>query len=523
MLTFRPHTVLSLLVLLTLVAGTGSAATVSGAFGSTPGRTTSGGGASDGWAMPRHDPRRSGSTSLRLRPPLRPVWRRDLPVHSQPVAAAGKVLILSGRYATALSTQDGRTLWRTLLPDLREGEVERLPPGGPFGWPREKQLRSPLILRDYAFFAAAAVLYALELRTGRIRWQRQLWGVWPPPGDDPDFRWGITEEEEGPIWTHPRGSDYSTGGFITHHRGRLLVGTGMDQGRVLALDPATGRTIWRTPPLYPQRPPLRSILIGVEPPTVSGTGNLYFDSNWTAHNEAQQHLHSWVLDGATGRNLRQTPVRPVIAGPDYLVEQMVEEKELPLTADGGARIRLGGLSVPQRARLRCRNARTGRVRWTAELLRVPPGRASVPEAGRFTYAAGARVLLAGSVVSEYGGVTHANDTPGADQAVHAFDPRTGRRLWQTPLVGLQPSPSNVSLVGSVVYALETHGASGDLAALDSATGGVLWRYHIGDDASYGLTVGPAFAEGRMFVGTGNRLWAFAPSRARSHRPPARKR
>jgi polyvinyl alcohol dehydrogenase (cytochrome) len=81
-------------------------------------------------------------------------------------------------------------------------------------------------------------------------------------------------------------------------------------------------------------------------------------------------------------------------------------------------------------------------------------------------------------------------------SVGAFDPRTGRCIWQVPDPNGARNPASVSEANGVAYAASDEG---HLYAINAATGNVLFSFQSGGDTVLG---GPAIVDGVVYWGTG---------------------
>jgi outer membrane protein assembly factor BamB len=160
----------------------------------------------------------------------RSTWAGPLGLHPPAVrlgllAAPGDRLLLLGPAAVLAIGADGSRLWRTAV---REGSG--LLVNGGLVWTVDQSGR----------------LFALDLETGEMRWQRPL-GVPPssPPAAALDRLWvglqnqtlvGLRLKDEGPLWTVQVPSQVVA--KVVEFQGRVLVPTSGKEGRLLALEVA---------------------------------------------------------------------------------------------------------------------------------------------------------------------------------------------------------------------------------------------------------------------------------------------
>lgn len=149
-------------------------------------------------------------------PPQR--WRVPLGSGYAGVAVVGRKVVAFHRVGDlerveCLEAATGRSLWQADFPATYRGGID--PDTGP--------RCVPLVVQDTVYaFGAAGDLYAVDLTTGRPRWQRSLYADYQ--ADEGYFGAGST-----PL-------------FVA---GRLLVNVGGKGAGLVALDPASGRTLWK--------------------------------------------------------------------------------------------------------------------------------------------------------------------------------------------------------------------------------------------------------------------------------------
>jgi hypothetical protein len=149
-------------------------------------------------------------------PPRR--WRYPLGSGYAGAAVVGRRVVVFHRVGDqerveCLDALTGRSLWKTDFPATYRGGID--PDTGP--------RCVPLVVQDTIYaFGAAGDLYAVELATGRARWRRSLYADYQ--ADEGYFGAGST-----PL-------------YVT---GRLLVNVGGKGAGLVALDPASGQTLWK--------------------------------------------------------------------------------------------------------------------------------------------------------------------------------------------------------------------------------------------------------------------------------------
>jgi outer membrane protein assembly factor BamB len=284
------------------------------------------------------------------------------------------------------------------------------------------------------FQADDGYLHALAAASGEERWRARV--VEKPierlPFDDPKSRYDRF------------GSDVAVAS------GRLFLGT--HDGRVLALDPARGETLW-------EFASGDSVLAA---PAVDG-GRVFFGSF---------DGHVYALEAASGKLLWKRDTRgPVVSTPAVAGDRLVV---------GNRSYDLVGL-----------DARTGEPAWTRYIW--------------FSW------VESSAVVRD--GLAYVGSSDAA--AVYAFDARTGERRWKTDVFGWawgQPAVTDARVyAGTASQKDYLAGHVGLVVAMDRATGRPVWRY-VGQAAAagpYGFPGSPAVGEGRVFVtGLDGRVYAF---------------
>jgi outer membrane protein assembly factor BamB len=253
-------------------------------------------------------------------------------------------------------------------------------------------------------------------------------------------------------------AEEGSGGGLALADGRLFVTLGF--GDLVALDPATGREIWRN----------RLGAVATGAPTVAAGQVHVVGRDGTG----------WTVDAATGRNLwsvRATPDRLGVksgAGPAATAATVV----FPFNS----------------GEVIAADPRTGAVQWTAYLLGERAGRSYA----RVTDITGDPVVIGGRV---YVG-NHSGETA-------AIEIGTGQTVWTAEHGAFGP----VSVAGGSVFLVSDQN---DLVRLDAATGATLWEVDLplfvdprprrreGIFAHYG----PLLAGGRLIVASSDAQLRF---------------
>lgn len=150
-------------------------------------------------------------------PPCR--WRYPLGSGYAGAAVVGHRVVVFHRVKDqerleCLDADTGRSLWQANFPATYRGGVD--PDTGP--------RCVPLVVQDTVYaFGAAGDLYAVDLASGHPRWQRSLYADYQ--ADEGYFGAGST-----PL-------------YLAH---RLLINVGGKGAGLVALDPTSGQTLWKT-------------------------------------------------------------------------------------------------------------------------------------------------------------------------------------------------------------------------------------------------------------------------------------
>ena len=157
---------------------------------------------------------------------------------------------------------------------LGRSNVERLKAKWSFetqdGWPIQM---TPAVVGDTLFFGAGRYQYALETAGGKLKWR---------------FDWGANGEWESTAW-NMNARYRNVRSSPQYENGRLYFGTGSCS--VFCLDAATGRQVWKTPLLTPERAEQMSANIYYSP--VVHAGKVYI-----AHSGGDASI--FCLDAETG-------------------------------------------------------------------------------------------------------------------------------------------------------------------------------------------------------------------------------
>jgi len=178
-------------------------------------KTASAAGSANDWPAQRHDPLRTGSTTMELPSRLRDIWNVSIGGRlSPPVAAAGSIIVSSidAHRVFALDARDGKTRWSFTA----GGRVDS----------------APTIYKGLVLFGSAdGYIYCLRLSDGEFVWRfraapeelktvalDQVESVWPVHGS--------VLVQNGVAYAAAGRSSYLDGGIV-----------------IYALEPATGRTV----------------------------------------------------------------------------------------------------------------------------------------------------------------------------------------------------------------------------------------------------------------------------------------
>lgn len=230
--------------------------------------------------------------------------------------------------------------------------------------------------------------------------------------------------------------------------GFLYVGTG--DGHVYKVDAATGKQVWKSD--------IQSFVSMSSP--AAGDGKIFVGGTYPNS--------FYALDEKTGRIAWKTTIPGLVATgisdctPAYANGIVVQE----------ATVNSGDASRPVANVLLALDAQTGKILWQQRMNNGP-----VPPAMKT-----ATPMITGGVVYEGSPV---------DGNYHAFDLKTGRKLWTVHL-GSQIR-AGAAVIGGVAY-VPYH--SGDIAAIRISDGKLLAKKHIG--GSFGPS-SPVVVGGTLYV------------------------
>ena len=273
---------------------------------------------------------------------------------------------------------------------------------------------SPIVFGNRIFtLDTKATVHAIEAASGK-----RLWSV------------ALTPEEEE--------SDEGYGGGLAAEGGRLFVSIGF--GHVAALDPATGKQVWRKP----LGVPIRSA------PTAAG-GRVYVT---TMNNEVYALSQAdgdvtWKYQGITETAALLTSTSPAVSKGKVIV---------PHTSGEIIAFETG----------------TGNPLWTDSLTRA----GGLSSLANINAIAGRPVIDRDTVFA----ISHSG-------LMAAFDLNSGDRRWTQDIAGTQTP----WVAGSYVFLVSERG---ELTALSGKTGGAKWVQKLGSDAQWS---GPVLAGGRLIL------------------------
>jgi PQQ-like domain/PQQ enzyme repeat len=290
---------------------------------------------------------------------------------------------------------------------------------------------------DLFFQADDGFLYKVAASTGHELWRVRV----------------VTKPIERLPFDNPKSRYDRFGSAVTVDGGRLYLGT--HDGRVLAIDPAHGATVWE----------LASGDSVLAAPAVAA-GRVYFGS---------YDGNVYALDAATGKLAWKHDTKGAVVS-------------TPAVDPASGRVVIGSRSYD----LLGLEAATGEVAWKRYIW------SSWVESSAFLRE----------------GIAYVGSSDAA--ALYAFDARTGRRLWTTDVHGWawgQPAVTDHRVfIGTAATKDYLVGHRGGVVAVDRATGQPTWSFvaKASESGSYGFPGTPAVGAGLVFLtGLDGRVYAFA--------------
>lgn len=267
-------------------------------------------------------------------------------------------------------------------------------------------LTSPPIAADGKVYVtdAAANVTAYNLENGDVVWRKEL-----TPDIDEKFR--IQE-----LFTRPRAAEIGFGGGVAFDNGRIFVTSGF--GFAAALDAETGEEIWRTETTAPVR----------TPPTAF-RGAVYFVTNTNEFISLDQETgkENWTYQSFEESARILSSASPAAAG-DLVIAPFSSGEIVAFLTD------------------------SGRPVWNDTLAKTT----------RLT-ALSTLNDIAGSPVIDRG-LTYVVSHAGR---LVAIDIRTGQRVWEVPVAGLQMP----WVAGDFIFVISV---DGELACISRNDGAVVW-------------------------------------------------
>ncbi len=290
-----------------------------------------------------------------------------------------------------------------------------------YGW--NMTMSNPLVDGDRVIVSTGNAYFNYQKTMQYVKGKRTVRG----PGLNSIYALDRTTGRE--IWTfHTPGEIMPTAVDVD---GFLYVGTG--DGHVYKVDAATGKQVWKTD--------IKSFVSMSSP--AAGDGYIFVGGTYPNY--------FYAVDEKTGRIAWKTTIPGLVATgisdctPAYANGIVVQE----------ATINSGNASSPVANVLLALDAKTGKIVWQQRMNDGP-----VPPAMKT-----ATPMITGGVVYEGSPV---------DGNYHAFDLKTGRKLWTVHL-GSQIR-AGAAVIDGVAY-IPYH--SGDIAAIRVSDGQLLGKKHIG--------------------------------------------
>lgn len=307
-----------------------------------------------------------------------------------------------------------------------------------YGW--NMNMSNPLVDGDRVVVSTGNAYFNYEKTMQYVKGKRTVRG----PGLNSIYALDRTTGKE--IWAfHTPGEIMPTPVDLD---GFLYVGTG--DGHVYKVDVSSGKQVWKTD--------IQSFVSMSSP--VAGDGNIFVGGTYPNY--------FYALDQNTGKVAWKATIPGLVATgisdctPAYADGIVVQE----------ATVDSGDSSNPVANVLLAMDAKTGKLLWQQRMNNGP-----VPPAMKT-----ATPMIDGGVVYEGSPVTG---------NYHAFDLKSGRRLWSTHL-GSQIR-SGAAVLNGVAY-VPYH--SGDIAAIRTSDGKLLGKKHIG--GSFGPS-SPVIVGGTLYV------------------------
>jgi outer membrane protein assembly factor BamB len=319
-------------------------------------------------------------------------------------------------------------------------------------------------------------LHALEAKTGKERWSFRAGGpirtlvtvagdalyfqaddglLYRVAGGSGQETWRVrvvTKAIERLPFDNPKSRYDRFGSAVTVDAGRLYLGT--HDGRMLALDPARGATLW-------EFPSGDSVLAA---PTVAG-GRVYFGS---------YDGNVYSLDAAKGQLLWKHDTKGAVVS-------------TPTLDPASGRVVIGSRSYD----LLGLDAASGNTVWKKYIW--------------------SSWVESSATVRD--GVAYVGSSDAA--ALYAFDARSGQRRWATDVHGWawgQPAVTDRRVfIGTAATKDYLVGHRGGIVAVDRATGRPAWSYvaQASESGSYGFPGTAAVGEGLVFLtGLDGKVYAF---------------
>ena len=330
--------------------------------------------------------------------------------------ASKEAIVVPAAFTNAEWSQPGGTASNALQHVALGGKLTRLwsTSAGSGSSSHGRLTASPIVFGNRIFtLDTEATVHAIEAASGK-----RLWSV------------ALTPEEEE--------SDEGYGGGLAAEGGRLFVSIGF--GHVVALDPSTGKQVWRKP----LGVPIRSA------PTAAG-GRVYvttINNEVYALSQADGEV-SWKYQGIAETAALLSSTSPAVSQGRVIV---------PYTS--------GEIIAFETS--------TGNPLWTDSLTRA----GGLSSLANINAIAGRPVIDKGTVFA----ISHSG-------RMAAFDLSSGERRWTQDIAGTQTP----WVAGSYVFLVSERG---ELMALSKRTGGAKWVQKLGSDAQWS---GPVLAGGRLIL------------------------